>query len=67
MFPRDWRQEILENAESVDLDRWAKLAFNDLDQAKDSPSDATITELEAISRQASSMYFNACARLLCHY
>ena len=54
MFPKEWRHELLRTASSVKLGEWAKLAFHDLIQAKDSPSPSFIAELTAISEQARS-------------
>ena len=56
MFPREWRHHLLNTASSVVIEKWAELAFNDLDQVKNSPSQTTIEELLAISRKASSKY-----------
>ena len=55
MFPKEERHEILTTASSVVLERWANLAYQDLSQAKDSPSKFLIAELAAISTQAQSM------------
>lgn len=57
MFSKEWRHEILATAAFVALDKWAKLAFHDLNQAKRSPTPSLVAELSAISTKVQGMYY----------